>query len=60
MIALLDRGFSSNAFLEAVADTGAAILARLSAARKPPILRRFEDGSFLSKDRHAGRPHHRV
>lgn len=49
MIALLDRGFSSNAFLEAVAGTGAAFLARLSAARRPPVLRRFEDGSFLSR-----------
>jgi len=49
MIALLDRGFSSNAFLQTVADTGAAFLARLSAARKPPILRRLPDGSYLSR-----------
>ena len=49
MIALLDRGFSSNAFLATVAATGAAFLARLSAARKPPVLRRFDDGSFLSR-----------
>lgn len=49
MIALLDRGFASNAFLGAVADTGAAFLARLSAARKPPVLHRFDDGSFLSR-----------
>ncbi|MEU9891884.1 IS4 family transposase [Sphaerisporangium sp. NPDC051011] len=49
MIALLDRGFSSNDFLGAVAGTGAAFLARLSAARKPPVLRRLSDGSFLSR-----------
>jgi hypothetical protein len=49
MIVLLDRGFASNAFLKAVADTDAAFLARLSAARKPPVLRRLPDGSFLSR-----------
>ncbi|QMU79956.1 IS4 family transposase [Streptacidiphilus sp. PB12-B1b] len=49
MIVLLDRGFASNAYLATVADTGAAFLARLSANRKPPVLRRFEDGSFLSR-----------
>jgi len=49
MIVLLDRGFASNAFLQAVADTQAAFLARLSAARKPPILCRYRDGSFLSR-----------
>jgi hypothetical protein len=49
MIALLDRGFASNAFLAAVAGTGAVFLARLSAVRKPPVLRHFEDGSFLSR-----------
>ncbi len=49
MIALLDRGFSSNTFLEAVAGTGAVFLARLSAALKPPVLRRLEDGSLLSR-----------
>jgi hypothetical protein len=49
MIVLLDRGLSSNAFLTTVADTGAAFLARLSAARKPPVLHRYEDGSFLSR-----------
>ncbi|MFF3251471.1 transposase, partial [Actinacidiphila glaucinigra] len=38
MIVLLDRGFASNTYLHAVADTGAAFLARLSAARKPPVL----------------------
>ena len=49
MIVLLDRGFSSNAFLSTVASTGAAFVARLSALRKPPVLRRLPDGSFLSR-----------
>jgi hypothetical protein len=49
MIVLLDRGFATNAFLETVAATGAEFLARLSATRKPPVLHRFEDGSFLSR-----------
>lgn len=49
MVVLLDRGFATNAFLEAVADTGADFLARLSAVRKPPVLHRFDDGSFLSR-----------
>ncbi|MFI8106037.1 IS4 family transposase [Streptomyces sp. NPDC086023] len=49
MIVLLDRGFATNTFLQAVTDTGAAFLARLSALRKPPVLRRLPDGSFLSR-----------
>jgi hypothetical protein len=49
MIVLLDRGFATNVFLEAVADTGAAFLARLSAACTPPVGRRLADGSFLSR-----------
>ena len=49
MIVLLDRGFASNAFLEAVAGTSADFLARLSAARRPPVLHRYRDGSFLSQ-----------
>jgi hypothetical protein len=49
MIVLLDRGLAGNAILEAVADTGAMFLARLSAARKPPVLARYPDGSFLSR-----------
>ncbi|MEU9134276.1 IS4 family transposase [Kitasatospora sp. NPDC048540] len=48
-IVLLDRGFASNAFLEHTAATGAAFLARLTATRKPSVLRRFADGSFLSR-----------
>ncbi|MEU6012448.1 IS4 family transposase [Streptomyces sp. NPDC047453] len=49
MVVLLDRGFATNAFLQAAAGTGADFLARLSAVRKPPVLRRFDDGSFLSQ-----------
>jgi hypothetical protein len=49
MLVLLDRGLSGKLLLETVAATGAAFVARLSAARKPPVLRRFPDGSFLSR-----------
>lgn len=49
MIVLLDRGFATNAFLQAAAATGAAFLTRLSAIRKPPVLCRLPDGSFLSR-----------
>jgi hypothetical protein len=49
MIVLLDRGLSSNTLLDQVAGTGAALLARLTATRKPPIRRHLPDGSFLSR-----------
>ncbi|MFD7924316.1 IS4 family transposase, partial [Streptomyces sp. NPDC059740] len=49
MIVLLDRGFSGNPFLTTVASAEAAFLARLSAARKPPVLARYDDGSHLSR-----------
>jgi hypothetical protein len=48
MIVLLDRGLSGNVLLAAVTGTGAGFLARLSASRKPPVLHRLPDGSFLS------------
>ena len=48
MIVLLDRGLSSAALLAAVTSASAEFLARLSANRKPPVLRRLPDGSFLS------------
>jgi len=48
MIVLADRGLSSNALLAVITGTGADFLARLSASRKPPVLRRLPDGSFLS------------
>lgn len=49
MIVLLDRGFSSNTFLTTVAATQAAFLARITVLRKPPVLARYDDGSFLSR-----------
>lgn len=48
MIVLLDRGLSGNDLLAAVTCAEADFLARLSASRKPPLLRRLPDGSFLS------------
>jgi hypothetical protein len=48
MIVLLDRGLSSNALLAAIAGTDAGFLARLTANRKPPVLARLPDGSYLS------------
>jgi len=48
MIVLLDRGFDSNAFLAALAATDAQFLVRLTGNRKPPVLRRYRDGSYLS------------
>jgi hypothetical protein len=48
MIVLLDRGFDSNAFLAALAATDAQFLVRLNGNRKPPVLRRYRDGSYLS------------
>jgi hypothetical protein len=48
MIVLLDRGLSSNALLDAIAGAEADFLARLSAARKPPVLQHLPDGSFVS------------
>jgi Insertion element 4 transposase N-terminal/Transposase DDE domain len=48
MIVLLDRGLTGNAFFAAVAATGAEVLGRLSSVRRPPVLRRFADGSYLS------------
>ena len=48
MIVLLDRGFDSNTFLIAVADTKADFVVRLNGNRKPPMLRRYRDGSYLS------------
>jgi len=48
MIVLLDRGLSSNALLAAITGAQADFLARLSASRKPPVLQRLPDGSFLS------------
>jgi hypothetical protein len=48
MIVLLDRGFDANVFLAKVAATEAAFLVRLKSNRRPPILGRYRDGSYLS------------
>jgi hypothetical protein len=48
MIVLLDRGFDGNDFLGALAATEADFLVRLGGNRKPRVLRRYRDGSYLS------------
>jgi len=48
MLVLWDKGFDANAFLAAVADTGAQLLGRLRANRRAPVLTRLSDGSYLS------------
>jgi hypothetical protein len=48
MIVLLDRGFDGNDFLAAVAATDAHFLVRLTGNRKPRVLCRYRDGSYLS------------
>lgn len=48
MLVLWDKGFDSNKFLAAVVGTGAQVLGRLKASRRPPILARLSDGSYLS------------
>lgn len=49
MLVLADRGFDAAAFLAEAAATGAAFLVRLTAARRPPVMARLDDGSFLSR-----------
>jgi hypothetical protein len=48
MLVLMDRGFDGAGFLAEVAATKAQFLVRLTATRRPPVLHRFPDGSFLS------------
>jgi len=48
MLVLMDRGFDAAGFLGEVAATKAQFLVRLTATRRPPVLRRLPDGSFLS------------
>jgi len=48
MLVLMDRGFDAGDFLAQVAGTKAQLLVRLTASRRPPVLRRLPDGSFLS------------
>jgi hypothetical protein len=48
MLVLMDRGFDAAGFLGEVAATKAQFLVRLTAARRPPVLGRLPDGSFIS------------
>jgi hypothetical protein len=49
MLVLADRGFDGAAFLAEVAATKAALLVRLTASRRLPVMARLPDGSFLSQ-----------
>jgi Insertion element 4 transposase N-terminal/Transposase DDE domain len=49
MIVLLDRYFGVPALLGALADTGAQLLVRLKTSHRLPVLRRFRDGSYLTR-----------
>jgi hypothetical protein len=49
MLVLADRGFDGNTFLAALAATDAQLLVRLRADRRPPVLARLADGSFLTR-----------
>jgi hypothetical protein len=48
MLLLADRAYDSGEFLTAVAQTGAKLLIRGGATRKPPVLRHLSDGSYRS------------
>jgi Insertion element 4 transposase N-terminal/Transposase DDE domain len=47
MLILLDRAFDGNAFLRAVAATGAVLVARAKSTRHPVVLGHLPDGSYL-------------
>jgi hypothetical protein len=49
MIVLLDRMFGTNNLTAAIAATGAHFLVRLKTGRHLPVLRRYRDGSYLSR-----------
>ncbi|HEX4063029.1 MAG TPA: IS4 family transposase [Streptosporangiaceae bacterium] len=49
MLILLDRAFDDGAFFTQITATGAALLARAKASRKPPVLAHLPDGSYLSR-----------
>jgi hypothetical protein len=49
MLVLADRGFDSNAFLQAVAGTKAQFLVRAKSTRRPPVLAVLPDGSWLTR-----------
>jgi len=48
MLLLADRRFDDGPFLAAVAGRKAQFLVRMTAARKPPVLRHLPDGSYLT------------
>jgi hypothetical protein len=48
MLVLLDRGFDAGQFMAELAATRAQFLVRLTATRRPPVLRHLPDGTFLS------------
>ncbi len=48
MLVLMDRGFDAGEFLAEVAVTRAQFLVRLRSTRRPPVLARLPDGSYLS------------
>jgi Insertion element 4 transposase N-terminal/Transposase DDE domain len=48
MLVLMDRGFGAGTFLAEVAAAKSQFLVRLTAARRPPVLRHLPDGSFTS------------
>lgn len=49
MLVLADRGFDSNAFLQAVAAAKAQFLVRAKFTRRPPVLAVLPDGSWLTR-----------
>jgi hypothetical protein len=49
MLILLDRGFDDAAFFAEITATGALLLARAKSTRKPLVLARLPDGSYLSR-----------
>jgi hypothetical protein len=49
MIVLLDRGFDSATLIHAITATQAHLLVRIKNNRKPPVLRHYPDGSYLSQ-----------
>ena len=48
MLVLMDRGFDAGDFLAEVAATRAQFLVRLTATRRPPVLRHLPDGPITS------------
>jgi Insertion element 4 transposase N-terminal/Transposase DDE domain len=48
MLLLDDRGFDADGFLTQIAATGAQFLVRATANRRPPVLARLPDGSYLT------------